>query len=57
MKIVYAAVASSALLTGIRDFGKNDRIYCQREGGQTIKDALAVIKPKEIGPKLLESIE
>lgn len=45
------------MFSGIRDSGKNDLINCQREGGQTMQDALAVIKPNETGPKLLESIE
>lgn len=42
---------------GTRESGKNDSINCQREGGQTIHEALAVIRPKETGPKLFESIE
>lgn len=32
-------------------------MYCQREGGQTIWEALAVTKPRDIGPNLFESIE
>lgn len=45
------------MLIGIRDCGRNDFIYCQREGGHTIQQALEVTRPKEAGPKLFESIE
>lgn len=42
---------------GVLESGKNGEINCQREGGQTMQEALAVTKPSDIGPKLFESIE
>lgn len=41
----------------MRVLGISVAMYCQREGGQTMQDAFAVINPRETGPKLLESIE